>query len=385
MAAPNKPDSASAGHRQRLRERFIDNEKDSRADEALLELLLTYAIPLKDVKPLAQELLAKYGDLISVLMASPDDLIQINGIKDSSATLLKLVDHIRIKIDSGAQAKEHLDSSAQLSLYESSKPESQDQGDVREPVVKQKPIKRSSTGLFGKAILAEAIDILPRLPDSDSLDEIRAFLRSNLRFNAEQTRQRNTNYIMKRMFGEGSADAPLRHFAKAFPKTQELMEVCYFRFMRTEMLQMEVVEDLLIPNISLGCIPREWIKDMLKERYPDSRSITEGCQAIVDALKAGGIANADSKNVFFAYRDIPANSFAFVLSSEYPEPGIYSIDDLERNRLIRAMLWNPDRISYALYEMRNNGLISKISEIDGIRQFSTKHTLEEIVSQLTAE
>ena len=53
------------GHRQRLRERFINGEAGSRSDEALLELLLTYAIPQKDVQPLAKQLISEYGSLSS--------------------------------------------------------------------------------------------------------------------------------------------------------------------------------------------------------------------------------------------------------------------------------------------------------------------------------
>ena len=44
------------GHRQRLRDRFVKGEGESRSEEALLELLLTYAIPQKDVQPLAKRL-----------------------------------------------------------------------------------------------------------------------------------------------------------------------------------------------------------------------------------------------------------------------------------------------------------------------------------------
>ena len=39
----------------------------------------------------------------------------------------------------------------------------------------------------------------------------------------------------------------------------------------------------------------------------------------------------------------------------------------------------------SLYELRNQGLISKVSEIDNIRQFTTKWTLDELVEHLVAE
>ena len=52
--------------------------------------------------------------------------------------------------------------------------------------------------------------------------------------------------------------------------------------------------------------------------------------------------------------------------------------------IIRAMLWNPNRLLHALYELRNQGLISKISEIDNIRQFTTKYSLAGVVEQIVS-
>ena len=247
---------------------------------------------------------------------------------------------------------------------------------------KLKIIKRYGTALFGKSMLNEAINILPHLPDTDSLDEIRSFLRANLHFNAEQTRQRYANYIIKRMFPFGYADKPLRLFAKAYPGSQYLKDACFYRFMLVEPLVSELIEELFMPNISEGSIPRERIRNYLKDKYPSSNSITECNQAFIDTLKSGGIAAADAKNVSFALRDIHIKSFAFILHSEFPEPGMYNIKELEENRYVKAMLWNPGQIVNALYELRNLGLFNKISEIDGIRQFTTKHTLSGTVEFL---
>ncbi|MDP1069133.1 hypothetical protein, partial [Klebsiella pneumoniae] len=59
-------DSKKTGHRQRLRERFLAGDENSRSEEALLELLLTYAIPQRDVQPLAKHLLEAFGGLPGV-------------------------------------------------------------------------------------------------------------------------------------------------------------------------------------------------------------------------------------------------------------------------------------------------------------------------------
>ena len=70
--------------------------------------------------------------------------------------------------------------------------------------------------LFGKAILKEAIEILPKLPETESLDEIKSLSRSHLHFSAQQTRRRNADYIIRRMFPFGYSDWPMRAFAKHF-------------------------------------------------------------------------------------------------------------------------------------------------------------------------
>jgi len=78
-------ETVNKGHRQRLRDRFAGEEKDSRSEEALLELLLTYAIPRKDVQPLAKSLLADFGTLMAVLQAHMKTLSKFNGLTDNSA------------------------------------------------------------------------------------------------------------------------------------------------------------------------------------------------------------------------------------------------------------------------------------------------------------
>ena len=50
-----------AGHRKRIKERFLKTDGQNLEDYELLELLLTYAIPRIDVKPLAKTLLIKFG------------------------------------------------------------------------------------------------------------------------------------------------------------------------------------------------------------------------------------------------------------------------------------------------------------------------------------
>ena len=70
-------------------------EVASLSDEALLELLLSYAIVRRDVQQLSKALLARFGALDNVLAADPAALRKISGIKDASISLLKLAQHLR--------------------------------------------------------------------------------------------------------------------------------------------------------------------------------------------------------------------------------------------------------------------------------------------------
>jgi DNA repair protein RadC len=372
------PESENKGHRQRLRDRFVSGEESSHSEEALLELLLTYAIPQKDVQPLAKRLLAEFGGLSGLLVAPMETLFQSDGIKENSAVLLRLVGWIRQQHTDKQPAKEARKPAIQATLFEVISPEK------TEPPAPIKDKPRRGTEMFGKAVLKEAIQILPSLPDTESLDEIRSFLRAKLHFSAEQTRHRYANYITRRMFPDGYADGPLRSFSKVFPETQELRDVCFYRFLQSEPLEVEIIEDLILPNLGTGRLSRERIRKRLSEKFPGAISIVDCGKAIVDALSAAGIAKADRTKINYAYRDIPVASFAFVLHSEFPEPGMFDIRQLEENRMIRAMLWNPERLLHSLYELRNRGLISKVSEIDSTRQFTTKHTLAGVVGQIVS-
>jgi DNA repair protein RadC len=54
------------GHRQRLRQRFLKSGFAGMAEHEVVELILTLAIPRKDVKKPAKELLAQVGHAFQV-------------------------------------------------------------------------------------------------------------------------------------------------------------------------------------------------------------------------------------------------------------------------------------------------------------------------------
>ena len=79
------------GHRERLRQRYIDASLDAFADHEVIELLLTYSIPRRDVNELAHRVLDTFGSFSAVADASVDELCTIKGISQNSAVLLSLM------------------------------------------------------------------------------------------------------------------------------------------------------------------------------------------------------------------------------------------------------------------------------------------------------
>lgn len=83
--------TGSEGHRKRLRERFERSGFEGFHDHEVLELVLSYAIPRRDVKPLAKQLLEEFKNLAAVFDAPLETLKNVSGVGDHAAVLLAMV------------------------------------------------------------------------------------------------------------------------------------------------------------------------------------------------------------------------------------------------------------------------------------------------------
>ncbi len=86
------------GHRQRLRQRFLLGEGKDMADYELLELVLTMAIPRRDVKPLAKRLIKRFGSFGGVINARTAELLEEEGVKENTLTMLKLIKAATVRV-----------------------------------------------------------------------------------------------------------------------------------------------------------------------------------------------------------------------------------------------------------------------------------------------
>jgi len=79
------------GHRERLRDRFRDVGPDALSDYELLEMVLFRALPRRDVKPLAKNLITKFGSFAETVHAPEARLREISGLGEAAITEIKLI------------------------------------------------------------------------------------------------------------------------------------------------------------------------------------------------------------------------------------------------------------------------------------------------------
>ncbi len=93
------------GHRERLRERFLDAGPDAVTEYELLELVLFRAIPRRDVKPLAKALIAKFGSFGEVVSAPRKRLSEVEGLGQAAIAEIKIVQAAASRLARGEAKK----------------------------------------------------------------------------------------------------------------------------------------------------------------------------------------------------------------------------------------------------------------------------------------
>jgi DNA repair protein RadC len=93
-----KQEHHGAGHRERLRSRLLSGGPDALLDHELIEYLLALAIPRRDTKPLAKQLLAEFGGLGGLLTADSEALKRVNGMGETSVAALKIAQAAALRL-----------------------------------------------------------------------------------------------------------------------------------------------------------------------------------------------------------------------------------------------------------------------------------------------
>jgi len=87
-----------AGHRSRLRQRLIEGGPDALLDHELVEYLLGLAIPRRDTKPLAKQLIREFGGFGALLAADAEAIARIGGLGEAAVAALKIVQAAALRL-----------------------------------------------------------------------------------------------------------------------------------------------------------------------------------------------------------------------------------------------------------------------------------------------
>ena len=235
-----------------------------------------------------------------------------------------------------------------------------------------------------KDLATHALQQLPKLLQCHSVDDLRQQLIANLRFNSEATRRRNANYLISRFFPSRTSFTDLPQFAAATAGTPALGEALFYLTCRTEKIIGLVAEEIVFPSLALRGVARTKIRDFVQLQFPNSKSAAEVGNAVANTYHAFGIGTATRTRLDVSLREGNLASFAYVLHLEFPEPGMHSFERLFDGPLHKWLLWDQQWMIRQLYRLREAGLLSKVSEIDRMRQFTTKYTLAEAVQPIVA-
>ncbi|HEY9579573.1 MAG TPA: DNA repair protein RadC [Rhizorhapis sp.] len=93
-----KQEHHGVGHRERLRRRLFDGGPDALLDHELIEYLLALAIPRRDTKPLAKQLLTEFGGIGGLLTADSEALKRVNGMGETSIAALKIAQAAALRL-----------------------------------------------------------------------------------------------------------------------------------------------------------------------------------------------------------------------------------------------------------------------------------------------
>lgn len=352
-----------SGHRKRLRRRFLA-DPESFSDAQLLELLLTYAIPRRDVTPLAQTLFDHFGAIDNVLAASYDDLLTVPGVGEQAAILITAVARLANKTpDKPGRSPVPVEQPASLKsepVLEA--PLSEDQSNSQELPMRT----------FTNDLSAVALEYLPQIARFNNLPDFQAFLEQTLPYNAINSRKRYARNLLSRYYPTNTIQTPLTWLFSYRPDLKTLKSALFYETVRAEPTVQFISENLIGPALPVGYVTRSQLGQRLEELFPAASKATHKrmVYSLLNLYTTMNEAHLEQDKLYFKLHAGTLAGFLYVLMAEFPQPGIYSFDALERGSLRHWLLWDREWMRRQLYNLRDFGLISKVSEIDAVRQFT---------------
>lgn len=243
---------------------------------------------------------------------------------------------------------------------------------------------KPSLRIYDKDLTEHALQQLPHISEFVSKEQIRHHLTEKIRFNSLATRRRAANYLINRFFPGDSLNRDLPRFAAATAGKPSLGEALFYLTCRSELIVAQVAENVVYPTLAQGGVARNRILEFVQSKFSSSKSAQEISQAIVRTYERFGIGTPNRTTLNVSLREGSIEAFAYVLHLEFPEPGMYRFEAVLGGPLHKWLLWDRDWMVRQLYHLREKGLLVKVSEIDQMRQFTTKFNLADAMKPIVA-
>jgi DNA repair protein RadC len=235
-----------------------------------------------------------------------------------------------------------------------------------------------------KDLADHALQHLPHAIKYNSVEALRDYLSDKLRFNSQATRRRSASYLVSRFFPGEVYNDDLPQFAAVSAGKPALGEALFYLTCRVEKIVSMVAEEVVFPSLAQGGVSRSRLREYIQSKLPHSKSVDDLGQAIIRSYQFYGLGSPSRTHLNVTLREGCLASFAYVLHLEFPEPGMHAFEKMLDGAMHKWLLWDQQWMIRQLYRLREAGLLSKVSEIDRMRQFTTKYSLAEAMPRIVA-
>jgi hypothetical protein len=357
------------GHRERLRQRFL-SDPSSFSENELLELLLTYAIPRKDIVPLAAQLLERFADFDGVFNAPHEDLIEVDGIGEQAAILIKVIAQLSIDDISNTQPPKITQFPMQK---KSEQPKLFDVEPELGPLFerKEEPQMRS----YVQDEIANVLRFIPESIRFENVEGFKNYLEENLPYNSISTRRRRADYFINRYFPEKRINTPLTFFSGKCSDQVDLSHAVFYETLKAEPFVARIAEDVVWPALPTGYVDKEILREFIVRHLEDlgTSSLNKMLRAIFKTYDLLSVGEPEGDLLHIQIHKGTLEGFLYVLAAQYPRPGVYSFDSLYEGPMRHWLLWDKEWMRQQLYNLQDAAIISKVSEIDTVKQFTLQH------------
>jgi hypothetical protein len=373
-------------HQERLRQQFLTGDL-TLAEEQELELLLSFSIKHKDVVALARNLITTFGCLDGVLCADPKRLLQVPGVGESSACLIKLADSLRRRADHRVAVKQEpvipttdqsrlQAASEQRELFARNQVNHTD-GEKSVPV-RSRPRKTIQDILLSEGLLAARL-----ASEAKSLPDLQANLIGQLSQNSIETRRRYAQSVIRWFFTD-SVDSLVARTWASYQDEAITNDILRYLYLVQEPVMGLCVSDALFPLEPGISIPPAYFDRFLADFFKGEAPNKTRERLKQNLKKLGFLERSKGRPDRLANVTSQKISSVLLLHHLFAANSVRTIE-------VRHLLANPfwkylgykseDAVRSVLREADAAGLFGKYIVADQLEQITTCFTLDEILKR----